>query len=845
MKTMKTPIVIPLHHSGGKLKDNTELRYALRSLARHFKDLSEIAVVCHTPPPWLTGVKHIFSSQGLKTALKDAANAYPDGFFWWYDDLTLLQDITGEDMKVTPAMNRWMAANTGWARSLEKIRERLVREGRPAYDYSRPHGPYWFDKGMVDEGFKDWPGMKSKFPWESWILSKRDWPRRFGAVKQYYGAFNGPPSDKPAYLNYNDVGNTPELRAWLESRFPEPCRYESVPPSWFFIHVPKTGGSSLLAAQPGMHKEPSLQHKAWRDPETQTAWENAGSPPVLAVVRHPVDRAVSIYHYFRTRNDYQPKEKKHVALGDMCRSMSLSDFWEKADITKMAEHIQHLRTQHSFIEGAADLRILRFESLQAGYKEAFGENAAPLPHLNSAPRGDDTDLSPAAIARIRQIYAVDFQRYYPKVEVHTIRFGKVWWVDFCGVTLDAWTEKHGHTLRIWRKEDINPAYPAEKFCEVDMLREFLKGDSDWLFYVDADVYVSEDAPSLFNVPEEGGFLIHNDNIVSLNRNWDKWCRSRWGAAADVCKGWRYKNAGVWACDRKAAEQMLAVIEEPYHAKVQEQHHWNWWICLAHSKGMKVHDLPVEWNSFTWRKEKAAFHHIAGKNKARKVNDLRNAGLIPMEQKNEYTKAFDFEPYRFTLAGPSYAPMDEMHIQMLHLACNLNAGRPAGKKVAVEIGSFNGASTSALIEAVNKGWLSHLHIVEVKPNATLRRTMSMCRYPERLTLHAKPYWETGIGYADIVFIDGDHKWPAVGDTLRALTWGSAVICMHDTNPSIFNCWGSVMAGNMLKEMKDRTYFEDYATRDDMVTHRGFLISAPQGTDLSLFTRSLCGETVPSE
>jgi hypothetical protein len=224
---MTYPIVIPLHHAGGKLKDDTELRYALRSLDVHFKEEFKIVIVGKALPAWLHGVELIQSNAGLKTALLDAANAYPDGFFWWYDDLALLKDQTGEEMKITPAINRWLTANTQWARSLEKIRERLVAEGRPAFDYSRPHGPYWFDKSMVDEGFADWPGMKSKFPWESWILSKRDWPRRFGVVKQYYGEFNGSPGDRSAFLNYNDAGNTPELRALLEERFPEPSRFEA------------------------------------------------------------------------------------------------------------------------------------------------------------------------------------------------------------------------------------------------------------------------------------------------------------------------------------------------------------------------------------------------------------------------------------------------------------------------------------------------------------------------------------------------------------------------------------------------------------------------------------------
>lgn len=691
---MKNIICIPYSPCGGKFKNGKELRYALRGFAKHFKGDYEVVLVGPKKPEWYQGTWIEQTHGKLKTALKLAAEVYPDGFFWWYDDCVLIQDQTAEQLKVTPARKSWGRIWTKWGEGLEKIKVRLEKEGYTPWDYSKPHGPYWFDKGMIDESFNDWPNMAGKFPFESWILSKRDHPRRFGVEAQYYNEFRNAPSAEKIFVNWCDRGFTPELIAWLDQQFP---------------------------------------------------------------------------------ND-DHKEISNMSFEEVSHSSS--------------EEIGNMNNEESL-----------------------------------------------------------------KVEVHTIRFGDAWWVEFCGVTLDAWCSKHSHRLRIWTEEDINPEYPSAKFCEVDMLKEFLSGTSEWMLYVDADVYVSDDAPRLFDIPSGGGFLIHNDNVCKLNKNWGAWCRNRWGSKADICAEWKYKNAGVWACDRKAAEKMLAVIEKPYYERVQEQHHWNWWMCLAHSQGMVVHDLPEEWNSFTWRKEKAAFHHIAGKSKYRKVQALREAGLIPkdenqnqnqnqnvtmeQEQKYQFNKTFNFEPYRFALQGPIYHPMDEYHIHLLHSACNLNAGQPTGSKVAVEIGSFNGASTSALIEAVNKGWLHHLHIVELKPNATLRKVLSMCIYPERVTLHTRPYWETEIGYADIVFIDGDHRWPAVGDTLRALTWESAVICMHDTGPCpTFNCWGSVMAGNMLKQVESRVYFEECKARDNMVTERGFLVSAPKGTDLSSIILNTC-------
>lgn len=231
-----SPIVIPLHPAGGKFGNNTEVRFALRSIERHFKGEFHLAVVSSQPPAWAVGVEWVDDGgKGLKTALRRAAERFPDGFFWWYDDCVLLRDQTPEELKVTLACRRWTSAKTKWARSLEEVRARLVKEGFKPWDYSRPHGPYWFDKGMVDETFSDWPGLAGKFPFESWILSKRDWPRRHGNYKQYYGAFKSPPSERDVLLNYNDKGATETLMDWLWQRFSERCAHEK---PWVLLDGP-------------------------------------------------------------------------------------------------------------------------------------------------------------------------------------------------------------------------------------------------------------------------------------------------------------------------------------------------------------------------------------------------------------------------------------------------------------------------------------------------------------------------------------------------------------------------------------------------------------------------------
>lgn len=652
----RTTIVIPLHPRGGKLRDDTELRFALRSLEDHFRGDFHVVLVGEKLPHWLTGVTHL-PAGGLKSALVAAAAAYPEGFLWWYDDCTLLRDSTVEELKVTPCCRGWGKARTGWSRKLESIRQRLVAEGHKPWDYSRPHGPYFFDKGMVDEGFADWPGMASKFPWESWILSKRDWPRCHGAVKQYYGPFRGAPGDGARYLNYNDKGFSAELQRWLWQFFPRPSRFE---------------------------------------------------------------------------NDGSEVE------------------WPEARV---------------------------------------------------------------------------------KLEVHTLRFGVSWWVQACAPTLDAWCERWGHPLHVWGLEDVDPSYPAAKFCEVDMLRKFLAGDAEWLLYVDADVYVHPSAPPHPDF-SAGGFHIRVDRPSKFSRHFPRWVSRRFKGPVGLARSWRYRNAGIWACDRAAAGAMLAVIRPPYVECVQEQHHWNWWLAQAHHAGMPVHDLPAGWNAWPAENGKAAFFHLCGQKKSVKFNRLRDAGLIPNTAMIPTAAAFNFSQYAFAHCG-SMMPMDILHIHLLHLTAGLDTGTPPGEKVAVEVGSHRGASTAALVEALNLGLIGRLHVVELRENECLSRVLAMAKEPERITWHRRPYWELEIGPADLVFIDGDHKWPAVADTLRALTWGAKVIAMHDSQsyPEISGTWGAKLAAGCLKDLPGRTVFEDAERREGMKTERGFLVSAAEGIDLS--------------
>lgn len=208
-------------------------------------------------------------------------------------------------------------------------------------------------------------------------------------------------------------------------------------------------------------------------------------------------------------------------------------------------------------------------------------------------------------------------------EVHTIRFGNPPWMRACAASLEDWVVRHGMSLRVWGEA---PHYPNAKFQMVDMLRGFLEGPAEVMLYVDADVFVHPLAPPLEAFP---GLAIRVDVMFKAirERGWEKWCEEHF-PGVDV-EGWKYRNAGVWSCDRAAAAKLLAVIEEPYVEAVMEQHQFNFWIHQARRAGMILTDLPLIWNRYASERLAGWFHHLSGRKcKVRQLEHLRALNLLP-------------------------------------------------------------------------------------------------------------------------------------------------------------------------------------------------------------------------
>jgi hypothetical protein len=211
------------------------------------------------------------------------------------------------------------------------------------------------------------------------------------------------------------------------------------------------------------------------------------------------------------------------------------------------------------------------------------------------------------------------------LRVYTLRFGKADWLDLCVPTLEKWCARHDYPLKVYGND---PQYPSPKFCEKDMLEDFLASDAEFLLYVDADVFVQPDAPEF---PLTPGFHVAIDEpFPNWTVSWRKWCWEKMGLR--VPDTFRHRNAGVWMADRASAELFLKHFQPPFITGTQEQNFFNAALFKATQDGMDLVDLDPAWNQWKpFRRNDVSpghFIHLLGKNKLADYDVFVAAGLAP-------------------------------------------------------------------------------------------------------------------------------------------------------------------------------------------------------------------------
>lgn len=181
-----------------------------------------------------------------------------------------------------------------------------------------------------------------------------------------------------------------------------------------FVHIPKTGGSSVRARlmEPGCHDPHAVagdtKHETAAEFQAAYSLRTRRDPAELdhyaffAIVRNPWDRLLSLHRYLLAQHaDSYPETP--TSFIEFCRVVVERPAW--------ADPIRALRPQADFVRGR-DVTVARFEKLADAYApiaKRFGIDAA-LPHLNrtaTTPVDYRSEYDDATAELIATAYAED------------------------------------------------------------------------------------------------------------------------------------------------------------------------------------------------------------------------------------------------------------------------------------------------------------------------------------------------------------------------------------------------------------------------------------------------------
>ena len=184
------------------------------------------------------------------------------------------------------------------------------------------------------------------------------------------------------------------------------------------IHIPKCGGTSIVHAL--MKVDPTVHHGH----QPISHFPMRRTVPSFAVIRHPCDRFISTWKFFRSRDNFWVKKHGLPPAFGLISSMSLSN------AAKSLEENQHVLDQwpfpshvfnevwfrqHAFVQ-ADDMRVgnlFPFERMDLvwdwlasyGAKEVHLNAGYPSPHWSKM-------LDRMTVQRIERIYEKDFELYF-------------------------------------------------------------------------------------------------------------------------------------------------------------------------------------------------------------------------------------------------------------------------------------------------------------------------------------------------------------------------------------------------------------------------------------------------
>lgn len=193
-----------------------------------------------------------------------------------------------------------------------------------------------------------------------------------------------------------------------------------------------------------------------------------------------------------------------------------------------------------------------------------------------------------------------------------------------------------------------------------------------------------------------------------------------------------------------------------------------------------------------------------------------------------------EPYTFT--GP-YArcydvplmAMDPRHVFIIH-----DILRSWPFKSALELGSFDGASSTAFIEAINEGSEMVATFCDVQLRPSLSDVIGNCTGHARMTKQPSVSVLDSLEEFDFILVDANHDLASVTqEVARLLVRKPLCVMAHDTNATEAGyqlAEGAKMLADTFRALPEYHCAEDAKDREGEQTNRGLFFAT---TDQELF------------
>ena len=239
-------------------EDWEPLRYSLRALEKNFIDLGKIFMIGDIPP-WIKGVYQVPWSMAHSMDQRTRNFSFchsmwiaakvpeiSDSFLYMADDHYILTPRTAQDFRDTVLVRENMETYTQrerrtgrreWQQMIWHTVDKLMDGGYSGWNYET-HTPKMIEKTKLMDCFAMFGIGDGKLIWQTAYFNMHPPSSEFkaylceesGLRAGIYREMTVPEIEAAArdavFLNHNDDGVNDALRDYLESRFPEPSRFE-------------------------------------------------------------------------------------------------------------------------------------------------------------------------------------------------------------------------------------------------------------------------------------------------------------------------------------------------------------------------------------------------------------------------------------------------------------------------------------------------------------------------------------------------------------------------------------------------------------------------------------------